>query len=63
LVLFITYCCDYEKGENEVGRACGTHEKDEKCILIYGLKSLQEKDHFEEKGVDGSIILKCFSGK
>lgn len=46
-----------------MGRACGTHEKDEKCILIYGLKSLQEKDHFEEKGVDGSIILKCFSGK
>jgi hypothetical protein len=41
----------------EVGRACGTFEEEERCIVFWW-GNLKDIDHLEDLGVDGRIILK-----
>jgi hypothetical protein len=41
-----------------MGRACSTHEKDEKCIHTeVWLENLKGGDHLKDLGMDGRIIL------
>jgi hypothetical protein len=40
--------------KNDMGRACGTYEGQEKCG-----GDLMKRDHLEDLGVDERIILKC----
>jgi len=44
-------------------RACSTHGTDEKCVQCFGRKKLKERDHSEDLGVDGMIILELILGK
>jgi hypothetical protein len=41
-----------------MGGACGTHGGEERCIQSFGGGHLKERDHLEDLGVDGRIILK-----
>jgi len=53
--------------EDEVGRVCGmcarTHTHTYIYIYVYAYRvwwrSLKERDHVEDVGIDESIILKC----
>jgi hypothetical protein len=54
---FSSYCDKIK--EDEMGVACGTHWGEQKCVLgkvFWG--NLKEGDHFKDKSVNGSIILK-----
>ena len=54
---FASYCDKIK--EDEMGVACGTHGGEQKYVLekvLWG--KLKEGDHFKDKIVDGSIILK-----
>jgi hypothetical protein len=44
-------------------RACRTHRRDEKCVQNFGRKKLKGRDHSEDLGVDGRIILEWILGK
>jgi len=39
------------------------HGRDEKCIQHFGWKTYREKDHLEDQGTDGKIILEWILGK
>ena len=43
---------------NEMGGACSAFGGEERCILGFGWGNLREKDHLEDPGVDGWIILR-----
>jgi hypothetical protein len=43
---------------NEMGGACGTYDRHEKCLQGFDGRDLREIDHLELLGVDGMIILK-----
>jgi len=34
-----------------------THGRDEKCLQYFGWETWKEKDHLEDAGVDGRMIL------
>jgi hypothetical protein len=38
--------------------ACSTYGGQKKCIQGFGGRDLMDKDHLEDLGVDGRIILK-----
>jgi hypothetical protein len=44
--------------EDEMGRTCGTYGAAEKYIQRFGRENINERDHLEDKGTDGRIILK-----
>jgi hypothetical protein len=44
--------------ENQVGGACGTYGRQERCIQDFGGGNLRKRDHLEDLGIDGRIILK-----
>jgi hypothetical protein len=49
--------------ENEMGRECSTHRKEDECIVLgFWWKSQKERDHAEGLDVRGRIILKWISG-
>ena len=50
------YLCDKFK-ENEMGRACGTWRRREMHTGCWWGK-LKERDHLEDLGIDGSLVLK-----
>jgi len=50
------YCGDQIK-EHEMGGTCSTDEKDEKTHTIFWLENLKGRDHLQDLGVDGKIIL------
>jgi hypothetical protein len=39
------------------------HGRDEKCMQNFWLENLKGRDHMEEIGIGGQIILEWFSGK
>jgi hypothetical protein len=45
--------------KSEMPGACGTRVGEERVFTGFLLKTLKERDHFEELDVDGKIILKC----
>jgi hypothetical protein len=48
--------------ENEVGGACGTHGRGEKCVQGFGGKTRAKKDHLKDQGVDGRMGTKWILG-
>jgi hypothetical protein len=40
-----------------MGRACDMNGEQGRCIQDYGVGDLMERDHLEDLGVDGRIIL------
>jgi len=42
---------------NEIGEACGTYERQERCIQGFGGGDLRGRDNLEDTDVDASIIL------
>jgi len=49
--------------EDEMGEACSTHGSDVKYLKKFWLENLKERDHAEDLGVDGRIILDWILGK
>jgi hypothetical protein len=44
---------------NEMGRVCNTYGGDERCIqFFFWWGNVRERDHLEDAGVDGKIILR-----
>ena len=41
-----------------MGRKCGTYGGEQKCTQGFGKKNCKERDHVEDLGIDGSLILK-----
>jgi hypothetical protein len=39
--------------------ACGTYGGEDRWIQQFGGGNLRERDHLEDLGIDGRIILKC----
>jgi hypothetical protein len=48
---------DNQFKENEMGGACSTNGRDEKCVQKFWSENLKGRDHLEDLGVDGRIIL------
>jgi hypothetical protein len=46
-----------------MGGVCSTHGRDEKFRQYFGWKKLKGRDHSEDLGVDGRIILDWILGK
>ena len=46
-----------------MGGACSTNWGDERCIQGFDGKNLRERDHLEDPGIDGRIILRWILGK
>jgi hypothetical protein len=40
-----------------MGGSCGTCGGEEKCLQRFGGKTFKERDHLEEVGVKGTMIL------
>jgi hypothetical protein len=43
-----------------MGEECGTYGRQYRCIQDFGRGDLMEREHFEDLGLDGRIILKMF---
>ena len=41
-----------------MGGACGTYGVRERCVQGFGGGDLRERDHLEDIGLDGSLLLK-----
>ena len=56
---------DYHSGDqikkNEMGEACGTYGEEKNCVQGFGWGDLRERDHLEDAGVDGRVILRWIS--
>jgi hypothetical protein len=57
-VLFTKYCSVDQIEKNEMGGECGTYGGEERYVQCFGGRKLRERDHLEDSGVDGRIILK-----
>jgi len=47
----------------EVGRVCSTYVGEERCIQGFVGGQLMERDHLEDPGINGSIILRLMFRK
>jgi len=58
MVLCLTqYCSGDQIEKNEMGGACSTYERIGVYRLWWG--NPMERDHLEDPGIDGRIILRC----
>jgi hypothetical protein len=57
-ILFIKYCSVDQIYKNEMGGECGTYGGEERYIQRLGVGKLRVRDHLEDPGVDGKIILR-----
>jgi hypothetical protein len=55
--VLLTHYCAGDEIENEMGGACSTYGEEEQCVQGFGTKTLKERDHWEDSGIDGRIIL------
>jgi hypothetical protein len=44
--------------KNEMGRECSTYGGEERCIQGFWWGNLRKRDHLEDLGVDGRIVLR-----
>jgi len=44
--------------KNEMSGACSMYEGEESCLQGFCSGNLRERDHLEDPGIDGSIILR-----
>jgi hypothetical protein len=58
VVLLAQYFSGDKIEKNEMGGACNTYVGDERRIQDFGGGNLRERDHLEDSGADGRIILK-----
>ena len=49
---------DNQIEKNDLGRACGTCGGQESCMQSFGGEDLLEREHLENLGLDGKIILR-----
>jgi hypothetical protein len=56
--LLTKHCSGDEIKRNEMSGACGTYERQERCIQGMGGRNLKERDYLEDLDVDMMIILK-----
>jgi hypothetical protein len=60
--IFFHYNFKFYSGDqikkNEMGRACGTYGRQERCIQGFWWGDLRKRDHLEDLGVNRRIILK-----
>jgi hypothetical protein len=57
-LLFIECYSVDQIDKNEMGGECGTYGGEERCIQRFGVRKLRVRDHLENPGVDGKIILR-----
>jgi hypothetical protein len=43
--------------KNEIGGACGMYGGEDRCIRSFDGGNMRERDHLEDLGVEGKIIL------
>ena len=58
-MLFTDYYSGYQIKENEIGRACGTYDRQERCTQVSSEETRNETVHLQDLVVDGRIVLKC----
>jgi len=46
-----------------MGRVCSTYGGDEKVYTGFCWGNLREKDHLEDPGIDGRVLLRCIFRK
>jgi hypothetical protein len=56
--LLSNYCPGNQIKKNEMVGTCSTYREEEKCTQGFGGGNLKERDHLEDPGIDGTIILK-----
>jgi hypothetical protein len=49
--------------KNEMGRACGMNGRQERSTQDVGGELRRQRDHLENQGIDGRIVLTCTSKK
>jgi hypothetical protein len=56
--LLTQYCSGDQIENNEIGRACSAYGGKGEMYTGFWLENLRERDHLEDPGVDGRIILR-----
>jgi hypothetical protein len=59
-LLHVRYFAGDHIKANEIVTACGTYGEEEMCLqgLVGNSEGIKKKEHLEDVGVDGRIILK-----
>ena len=63
MILLLTKYAGDQIKKNEMGGACCTYGKGQRRIQCFCWGNMRERDHLEELGVDGMIILRLIIKK